>query len=361
MELSLARLRMLRELHRRGTVTAAATALHYTASAVSQQLAQLERDVGVRLFERRGRRVQLTDLGVLLAEHAADILASVERATQALEEAGESVTATLTAGVWASVAYGLLPSALAALARSHPGISVRTRELAPEATAAAVRDGTLDLSFVIDYSNYPMNWDNGLQRAIVAVERIYAAVPAGAVPEGSVTLLDLAEHPWILAPARSHFGQAVRLAFQSAGLQPRIHHEVEEQATAMAMVAGGLGVTLVSDLGLALRPPSVDVVALGDALTRTVSLAYRTTTARRAALLLVVDAIRTAAAGQRLGIEPVVSTPPEATSLPPLPAPSLGRPPQTDRRDHNHGPGRARASQIGNAARLPNTESPSVQ
>ncbi|NEW30703.1 LysR substrate-binding domain-containing protein, partial [Nocardia cyriacigeorgica] len=126
-----------------------------------------------------------------------------------------------------------------------------------------------DLSFVLDYSNYPMAWDRGLERAVIAVERLYAAVPAGAVPATSITLAELAEHPWILAPARSHFGHAVRLAFQSAGVAPRIDHEVEEQATAMAMVAAGLGVTLVSDLGLALRPPGVDVVVLGDILTRT--------------------------------------------------------------------------------------------
>ncbi|WP_328389466.1 LysR family transcriptional regulator [Nocardia sp. NBC_00416] len=322
MDLSLARLRMLRELHRRGTVTAAATALHYTASAVSQQLAQLERDVGTRLFERRGRRVQLTDLGVLLAEHAEEILASVERATQALEDAGESVAAKLTAGVWASVASGLLPDALTALAHTHPGILVRTRELAPEATAAAVRDGALDLSFVLDYSNYPMTWDRGLERAVIAVERIYAAVPPGAVPAASVTLAELTEHPWILAPARSHFGNAARLAFQSVGLEPRIDHEVEEQATAMAMVAAGLGVTLVSDLGLALRPPGVDIVALGDILTRTVSLAYRTNTARRAALLLVVDAVRTAAAEKGLGADTVLPAPADTKSAPPTPEPN---------------------------------------
>ncbi|MBB5913006.1 DNA-binding transcriptional LysR family regulator [Nocardia transvalensis] len=321
MDLSLARLRMLRELYRRGTITAAATALHYTASAVSQQLAQLERDVGTRLFERRGRRVQLTDQGVLLAEHAGEILAAVERATQALEEAGESVTGKITAGVWASVASGLVPDALTALARTHPGISVRTKELAPESTAAAVRDGSLDLSFVLDYSNYPMTWDRGLERAIIAVERLYAAVPVGAVPAASVTLGELTEHPWILAPARSHFGHAVRLAFQSAGLEPRIDHEVEEQATAMAMVAAGLGVTLVSDLGLALRPPGVDIVPLGDVLTRTVSLAYRTNTARRAALLLVVDAIRTAAAEKGLAADTPLPTPEEVATVPSPPTP----------------------------------------
>lgn len=307
MELSLHRLRMLRELHRRGTVTAAAAALHYTASAVSQQLAQLERDVGAKLFERLGRRVQLTELGILLTEHAEDILGSVERATLALEEAQGSMSARLTAGVWASVASGLLPTALTALAADYPGIQVRTKELAPEATADAVRDGTLDLSFVIDYSDVPMELSDGLERAVVAVERLHAAVPAGALPSATARLDALAEHPWILASPKSHFGRAIRIACQRHGFQPKINHEVEEQSTAMAMVGAGLGVTLVSDLGLRLlRPPGIDVVALAPPLLRTVSIAYRRTEIRRPALHLVIGAVQEAAAELGLGAEPAL-------------------------------------------------------
>ncbi|QWF85509.1 LysR family transcriptional regulator [Amycolatopsis sp. CA-230715] len=303
MELSLHRLRMLRELERRGTVTAAAAALHYTASAVSQQLAQLERDVGAKLFERLGRRVQLTELGVLLTEHAELILGSVERATLALEEAQDTVAVRLTAGVWASVASGLLPTALNSLQQSHPGIVVRTKELAPEDTADAVRDGALDFSFVIDYSDAPMPWDAGLERAVIAVERLHAAVPAGSLPGDSVALLDLADHPWILASPKSHFGRAIRNACRRHGFEPKIDHEVGEQPTAMAMVGAGLGITLVSDLGLTHRPPGVDVVALSTPVMRTVSIAYRTTALRRASLQLVIEAVRTAAAELGLGTE----------------------------------------------------------
>ncbi|OZM72396.1 LysR family transcriptional regulator [Amycolatopsis antarctica] len=318
MELSLHRLRMLRELHRRGTVTAAAAALHYTASAVSQQLAQLERDVGAKLFERLGRRVQLTELGVLLTEHAEEILGAVERATLALEEAQESVTVRLTAGVWASVASGLMPVALTALAVDYPGIHVRTRELAPEDTAGAVRDGTLDFSFVLDYSDAPMAWDTNLERSVIAVERLHAAVPSGAVPAGVVSLLELAEHPWILASRKSHFGRAVRVACQRNGFEPKINHEVEEQSTAMAMVAAGLGITLVSDLGLTLRPDGVDIVALTSPLIRTVSIASRTGALRRPALNLVIQAVRTAAAELGLGTasdEAETTTYPENTDV----------------------------------------------
>ncbi|WP_026453930.1 LysR family transcriptional regulator [Saccharomonospora iraqiensis] len=306
MDLSVHRLRMLRELHRRGTITAAAAALHYTASAVSQQLAQLERDVGAKLFERLGRRVQLTELGMVLTEHAEQILDAVERATLALESAQETSSVRLTAGVWASVASGLLPTALTSLAAEHPGIEVRTRELAPEETADAVRDGSLDFSFVLDYTDAPTPWDNGLERVAVAVERLYAAVPAATAPASTVSLAELADQRWILASPRSHFGRAVRVACQRFGFEPMINHEVEEQATAMAMVSAGLGITLVSDLGLTLRPSGVDIVTLTTPVLRTVSVAYRRTALRRPALQLVIHAVRAAAAELGLGASETV-------------------------------------------------------
>lgn len=308
-DLSLHRLRMLRELHRRGTVTAAAAALHYTASAVSQQLAQLERDVGAKLVERLGRRVQLTDMGALLAEHAEEILGSVERATMALEEAQETVSVRLTVGVFATVAAGLLPPVLTRLAVEHPGIEIRTRQVAPEGTAVAVRDGALDLAFVIDYADAPMPWEPSLHGTVIATERLHAAVPAGAVASGSISLLDLSEHPWILSSPRTHFGYAVREACHRSGFAPAIRHEVDEQATAMAMTAAGLGVTLVSDLGLSFRPEGIDIVALTSPITRTVSVAARAAALRRPALNLVIEAIRSTAAELGLGAEDTAARP----------------------------------------------------
>src|SRR5699024_1014532 len=131
-------------------------------------------------------------------------------------------------------------------------------------------DGALDLSFVIDYSDYQTPWDVGLSRVVIAVERLHVAAPAGLIPGETMSLLDLAESPWILAGARSHFGRAVRIACQRHGFTPRISHEVEEQATALAMVAGGLGVTLVSDLALTRLPEGVEIIALDEPVMRTV-------------------------------------------------------------------------------------------
>lgn len=302
MELSLRRLQMLRELHRRGTMTAAAAALHYSPSGVSQQLAQLEREVGVALVERVGRRVQLTDLGLVLLEHAEEILGAVERATAALEQAQEGVSARLAVGVWASVAAGLLPRSLKLLADNHPGIVVNTTELIPEESADAVREGRFDLSFVIDYSDHQMDWDPSLTRVVCAVERLHAAVPSGSLPQETVSLTELADYPWILAGPRSHFGQAVRAACHRQGFEPRIAHTVEEQPTALALTAGGLGVTLVSDLALSLLPPGVDIVALDRPVMRTISIAHRTTETPRRSVELFIDAVHTAAAEKGLGV-----------------------------------------------------------
>lgn len=290
MEPSLHRLRLLHELERRRTVTAVAAALDYTVSAVSQQLALLEREAGTPLFERRGRGLVLTEAGLVLAGHARTILAAVEDAGHAMESAREGGASTLSAGVWASVATTLLPAGLAVLGRDHPEIGVRTRELAPEDTTGAVRDGSLDLSFVLDYSSYPMARVPDLVRVPVALEALHAVVPTGTFQAGRVSLTDLADAPWVIASPRSHFGRAVRIACRENGFDPEVRHEAGEQSTALALVAAGLGVTLASDLGLLSVPGGVDVIRLSESLTRTVSIAYRERDTRRRPLQAFVDA-----------------------------------------------------------------------
>lgn len=295
MEPSLHRLRLLHELERRGTVTAVASALDYTVSAVSQQLSLLEREAGTPLFERRGRGLVLTEAGLVLAGHARTILAAVEDAGHAMESAREGGATTLTAGVWASVATALLPAGLRVLGRDHPQISVRTRELAPEDTTGAVRDGSLDLSFVLDYSSYPMARVPDLARLPVAVETLRAVVPRGSIPGGEVSLTDLAGAPWVIAHPRSHFGRAVRIACREAGFDPEVRHEAGEQSTALALVAAGLGVTIASDLGLVTTPEGVDVLPLVESPTRTVSVTFRERDTRRHQLRAFVDAFAEAA------------------------------------------------------------------
>lgn len=301
MEVSFHRLRLLSELARRETVTAVAAALNYTVSAVSQQLALLEREAGTALFERRGRRLVLTEAGLVLAGHADTILEAAEDAGRAMESARADMGTTLTAGIWASVASTLLAPGLRVLERENPGIVVRTRELAPEDTTGAVRDGSLDLAFVLDYSSYPMAHVPELARAPIAVETLHAVVPRGFVDSTHVQLADLERAPWVLAHPRSHFGRAVRLACRDAGFEPEIRHEVGEQSTALALVAAGLGVTLATDLGLGTFPADVNVLPLAEDLTRTMSIVYRQRDSSRRPLHAFVDAFTEAA--RELGLD----------------------------------------------------------
>lgn len=300
MEVSLHRLKLLRELAHRGTVTAVADALHYSTSAVSQQLSLLERETDSKLFERHGRRLVLTEAGALLAEHAESILGAVENAGNAIESLRNGATATLTVGVWASVATGLLPTGLKRLSRHSPEIVVRSVELAPEAGSEAVRDGSLDLSFVIDYSNYSMPRTPALERRVIAVEHMSVAVKAGTLASEPLALESLAPYPWILADSRSHFGRAVRLACRGAGYEPDVRHVVGEQSTALAMVAAGLGVTLVSDLGACARPSGVDLIPLIGPFERHLSITYRARDARRRSVRTFVETMADAA--QEVGL-----------------------------------------------------------
>lgn len=305
MEVSLHRLKLLRELRYRGTVTAVAEALHYTTSAVSQQLSLLEKETGSSLFERRGRRIVLTESGELLADHSESILDAVENAGNAIESLRDGMRATLRAGVWASVATGLLPTGLAMLAERSPGVEVRTVELAPEATSEAVRDGSLDLSFVIDYSNYPMPRSQQLERRPIAVEKLYAAIPLAESSEAPVALSSLQGREWILSDSRSHFGRAVRLACRDAGFEPDVRHVVGEQSTALALVAAGLGVTIVSDLGSVVMPEGVALVSLEEALVRNLSISYRVRDAGRPSLREFVETMAEAATSIGLTAPPV--------------------------------------------------------
>src|SRR4051794_26183460 len=128
MELSLRRLRTLREVARQGGVNAAAATLHFSPSAVSQQLETLSAEVGAPVLERRGRGVRLSEVGRVLAEHAEVLLAAEQRACAAVEGARQSLSALLTVGVFPAAGAGLLPAVIADLAARHPGITLDSVE-----------------------------------------------------------------------------------------------------------------------------------------------------------------------------------------------------------------------------------------
>jgi DNA-binding transcriptional LysR family regulator len=143
------RLWLLREFAERGTIAATAAALGYTPSAVSQQLATLEREAGAVLLDRTARAAELTDAGRRLVEHAERILAMVEAAEADLSSAGPIGRVTVTAFPTAAVAFG---PALVRRVRAHPGLTLLLRETQREEGLRLVRSGEVDVALVADWS-----------------------------------------------------------------------------------------------------------------------------------------------------------------------------------------------------------------
>src|SRR3954454_11575426 len=155
MDLDVRRLRVLREVALRGTVAAAADALGYTASAISQQLSALERECGSVLLERAGRRLKLTDAGQLLVERTEPVLAALEEAKAALEESQTTLAGDMRVASFGTAATSLVMPVVAALGASHPELRVVVDEHELEGGVRELRLGGLDLVIAHEYDHAP--------------------------------------------------------------------------------------------------------------------------------------------------------------------------------------------------------------
>ncbi|WP_248966007.1 LysR family transcriptional regulator [Sphaerisporangium perillae] len=299
--LDVRKLRLLRELARRGTIAAVADALAYTPSAVSQQLAALEREAGVPLLERAGRRVALTPAGATLAQHTEGVLALLEQASAALAATRAGLVGPLRIGAFPTAVRTILPPALVALGHDHPGLELRVTELDPAAVPEALRDGRLDIALVHDYDYVPTEPDPGLDTEPLIEETIYLA-SAGAHPGADADPIPRAagealrihrEAPWIVGtPETLCHTMAIR-ACQAAGFTPRVRHHADDFTTVLALVAAGQGVALVPELGAIDPPANVTLTPLPSR--RRTRIAYRKGTRRHPAISACISAIQTSA------------------------------------------------------------------
>ncbi|WP_433045097.1 LysR family transcriptional regulator [Dactylosporangium sp. CS-033363] len=281
--LDVRRLRLLRDLAQHGTIAAVAAAHTYTPSAVSQQLAALEREAGVALLERTGRRVALTPAGRTLVTHAEEVLAALERASAALAAGRDGLTGPLRIGAFPTAMRTLLPPALVALSEAHPRLELSVHELDPAAVPALLRDGTLDVALVHDYDLVPIEPDPALRTLPLLDETIFVAALTGR------RLGECRDEPWILAsPGTLCHTMTVR-ACEAAGFSPRVRHHADDFVTVLTFVAAGQGVALIPELAATDVPAGVVLTPL-DTRRRT-RLAFRAGAAEHPAVTAFADAL----------------------------------------------------------------------
>ena len=292
MHLDPAKLRTLEAVHLLGSMTAAAAAPGYTTEAVSQQMAALEKSLKVDLFEQVGRRVQLTDAGTVLFEYAGRILALEQEAQEALQAADHEIVAHVRIGVFGTAAAELLPPALERLQQLHIGLRLRTVEVDVDEATAAVDSGAVHVAFGVDYSDAPIPRRPSVDLRPLKSERFRLAVSARhASTVRSASLLDFAGDGWILPPANTQYGLAMRHACRRAGFEPIVEHEVTDTASSLAMVAGNLGIAPVTDLMLALRGSGIHTIELQEEIRRELVLAYRGQPEPQPGVKTVIDVI----------------------------------------------------------------------
>ncbi|WP_112263024.1 LysR family transcriptional regulator [Lentzea terrae] len=242
---SLVALRVFREVAEQGTLTAAAGALGYTQSAVSRQIAALERAAGVPLLERRYDGVRLTSAGRLVLRHAAVVVDQVDAAARELAGLPEEDASTVRLGWFATAGAWLVPRALVALARTHPSITVVTREGSTPALVRALRAGTLDVALIASSPPFraPDDESPALEVEVLVERSLRVAVPDlhPLARNDFVDVDDLVGQRWIAGPG----DPLVMGVWPGLSARPVVAHTARDWLAKLQLVAAGLGITTV--------------------------------------------------------------------------------------------------------------------
>jgi DNA-binding transcriptional LysR family regulator len=300
--LDLRRLRLLRELRARGTIAAVADALQFTPSAVSQQLAVLEREAGVALLEPAGRGVRLTDAALVLVGHAEALLDRAEVAEAELAAAAGRVAGRGRIASFQSVAMRLAVPAMQALTREAPALRCELVEAEPEQSLPALALGDVDLVLADEWQHQPLARPPGVTREDLRDDPVRLVLPehhpATRRHPDAVPLSELAAEPWTTGHRETGWEEITnRTCRELGGFDPDLRHRTNDSVTSLALVAAGQAVTLLPDFVRPQEHPGVAVRAIAEgAVHRTIFMATRTADAERPSVQALLTAVRAAAA-----------------------------------------------------------------
>jgi DNA-binding transcriptional LysR family regulator len=274
--LDVKRLKVLREVAARGSFSAAAESLAYTQSAVSQQIAALEREAGTKLVERSARGVRLTEAGRALVRHADVILARLADAQAELEAIAGLRGGRLRLSSFATAGATIMPRAIARFRERHPAVELSLEPAEPDEAITRLKGGEADVALTID-APFCAVADDGVERTHLLDDPMYVVLPSGHRLAGKrrIRLEDLGGDPWIGGSSGGCPDTLILLrACNAAGFDPRIAFHSDDYLAIQGFVAAGVGVSLIPDLALlAVRDDVVIRSLVSRAPTRTIQAA----------------------------------------------------------------------------------------
>ncbi|GAA3670150.1 LysR family transcriptional regulator [Microbacterium marinilacus] len=268
------RLQLLRELQLRGTITEVAAALSYSPSTVSQQLSQLEREVGVPLLQADGRRVRLTAQGEVVAAHAARVLALEEEVRGGLDVLAPSIGPVRIAALQ-TAARALVPRVLEILAESRPGLRVEVSVVPPETGLFEVEARGYDLAIAEQYPGHTRPHRDGLDRELLGVDPIRLAAAPGS---GIAALADARHAAWVMEPEGTAARAWAMQQCRAAGFEPDVRFAAADLLAHIRLISAGHAVGLVPDLALADDAADVRLVDLPGSPHREIFTSVRAST-----------------------------------------------------------------------------------
>jgi DNA-binding transcriptional LysR family regulator len=289
------KLRVLREVAERGSLSAAAQALSYTPSAVSQQIAALEREAGLPLLERGPRGVRLTEPGRTLVRHAGEVLARLAAAQDELAALAGLHAGELRLGWFATAGPSLMPRAIAEFRRRHPGISLVAVEADPDECIELLRAGELDLALVYEFELQDFVAGEDVEQVPLLDDHLAIGLPSGhpLVAREWLSMRDLAEEAWIQGVRRGSTVDVLHRAAHLAGFEPNIAFQTDDHMAVQGLVAAGVGVAFVPRLTLPTVRPDVVVRPLDrPPIVRRVRAALARGRYRPPAVLAMVEVLR---------------------------------------------------------------------
>jgi DNA-binding transcriptional LysR family regulator len=249
--LDVRRMKVLREVALRGSFSGAAEALSFTQSAVSQQIAALEREAGTLLVQRNARGVRLTEAGEALVRHTDAILARLAEAESELEAIAGLTGGRLRMAAFESAGATLMPLAIAAFRERHPGVELSMTLLEAEDSIPQVRAGALDLAVTIVAPRDIASGD-GLHHEHLLDDPMFLVLPREhpLAAKRHLRLADVAGEAWIGGSSDTECNRLIHRACAAAGYDPRIAFETDDYQAMQGFIAAGVGVSLIAELGL---------------------------------------------------------------------------------------------------------------